>query len=595
MTTANYDLLADDAAKRAQWLVEIDMLRCDNQYTQAPCTAPDGGDGLRCWYSFPTCQDRVNYVTSTRTLYFCFQDVPWSDDTLQVYPLLQKLVAVPQKIDARRLHTFPEQLNLSMALDYLPPPPDHDKGSAFFNTGSPGEFWANLFARNLNYSGRPVRVKRGFYSADDFALADFQQIGPEYRLKAYSISDAAVKITCESKLADLDKRQIPFAVSDDNLITDAAGISSVATTINVTSAAEFPDPAEFTRNTMYVEIENEIMELTAIDTALDTLTVANRGSFGTSPSFHPMGAQVTHVVGFSSDVVGTPDNPMEIMQDLLEWAGIAAADVDTTSFDTIKEVVWPEDNCARLIRRPKKVSELLQQLRETRGVAIFLDTSGKFAAATLLPDEDGTALTDTNFIEDSLTIEVDDEARISRVLYLYDPVEDNASNTDDFAKVVVEINTDLEDANLFGDKREKVILDQWLDPGAIIAEVRNIARRLISRFRFGLRTFTFQLEIADATAINVGDALTVNTFKVLGVDGAAETRPVLVTAKREVDRTRVEFQAVDVNFSGRFFRMGPEAMTATYTDGDANLIYGYWGDASDNTVGVRNVDGYIYF
>ncbi len=56
--SAAYLAAAVAYSKNPQWLVEIDLDRCGNTYTDATggstCTASNAGDGARCFYSFPT-------------------------------------------------------------------------------------------------------------------------------------------------------------------------------------------------------------------------------------------------------------------------------------------------------------------------------------------------------------------------------------------------------------------------------------------------------------------------------------------------------------------------------------------------------------
>jgi hypothetical protein len=599
MTTALYDRFAEDGTKRVQWLVEIDLFRCDNTYTQAPCTAADAGDGSRCYYSFPTCQDPTNFIAATRTFRFCLSDVPWADPDVQVFPLLKRIVPVPQAIDPTRLNVFPEKIQLQMGLAYNPPPPDHDKGSGFFNSTRFGEFWRNLIARNPNYSGRAVRIYRGFSFSDvltgsgidGFPLADFEKVGPTYQLKAFDIRKSTVTIVCESPLAELDKRQVPIVLSEDNVLEGA--VLGSTTTWDVTNASEVPEPTDFTRNKVYLEVESEIVEVTARDTGLNQLTVV-RGAFGTTAVGHADQTRITHVVAFGKDN-GDPDNAVEVIQDLMEWAGVAVADVDTAAFDSVKEESWPEFNIIRIVRKTKKVSKLIQQLRETRGIAVFIDSAGKWSCTTTLPNRDGVTLSDDECMFNTVEFSEDDEQRTTRVLFYYDPTEDNAFEPEDFAKVVVVIDAELESDNFFDGKREKVIIDNWLDPNAAISEIANLGQRLITRLRFGTRVFSFKLETKDATDLNVGENRNIQTFRRLGIDGQAEVRPVLIVAKSEADRGSTSFEAMDTNFGGRFLRMGENTMTDSYDAGTtAERAYGYWGDG-DNRVGTINEAGYIYY
>ena len=587
--TANYDAQADAYSKRVQWLVEIDLDRCDNEYTSAvapsTCTASDAGDGSRCFFTFGTCQDPANFRTDTtglRTYRFCLSDVPWSDTALPAYPYLKQLVSVPQRIDPKKLFTFPERVKCRMALDWAPLPLDRDKTTSNSSTG--GEFWKNLMARNRNYPGRALRIKRGFSVAAGFVVADFAQVGPEYKLSQMNIDGDVCVIEAESPLADLDKRKIPSQLSKDNLLNGAIDDSQV--TITVDDASEIPDPALFSRNVLYIEVgtnkPREIMAVTGRNTSTHVLDVT-RGQFGTTAALHVDDEKVALVAAFGT-ATGGAKTVTAVMQDILEYAGVAAAKVTTADFTRIENVAWPRADTLRVVRKPKSAAKLIQELREMRGIMLFLDTAGNFAAEVLAPNQNAPVLTDEELMDVSVT--EDDESRITRCLYYYTPVEDNPRDPEDFEVAVIVINTDLELANNFGDQRELIVMDHWLSSGATVAAVRNICRRVITFRSFGSRIIKFDLDVKNA-ALNVGDSRTLKTRHITDTLGTIEARTVIVVAKRETKRSIVTYEAIDTNFAGPFFRIGPDTVAGTWdTATDEDKAYGYWGDA-DNRVGVK--------
>jgi hypothetical protein len=591
MPSAAYTAAAEAFGKQVQWLVEIDLDRCDNTYTLAPCTASDAGDASRCFYSFQTCQDAANFTKGTKTWRFCLNDVPWPDPATAVHPYLRKMVPVPQEIDPAKLFVFPEQITLEFASDYTPPASDSDKlgatGNELYNTGAIGEFWRNLFARNPNYPGRAVRIKRGF-NATSFVLSDFEQVGPAYKLKEVKYSREVVTVTCESPLADLNKRKIPWAISEDNTIQDVGGINNSVTTVNVLDGTEYPDPADFTRNTVYVEMESEICEVTSI--TANALTIV-RGSFGTSAAAHAAGVKVSHVACFGASD-GTADNALEVLQDLMEWAGVAAADVDTDKFDAVKEEAWPDDDVLRTVRKQKTVAKLMQELRELRSILVFIDSAGKWAAAIMGPASSAAVLDDDSLILDSIGVDTDEEERVTRVYLYYSTSEDSPSDPDDFNKAVVVIDSDLEGANNFNDQKDETVMDAWVDASYAVAKIRNLARRIITRRAYGVRVISFDLEVLNGT-VNVGDARTLTTRHILDTRGTAEPRPVIITAKKESGRARNSYSAVDTNYNGRYLRIGPDTMTENYDSAtDEDKAFGYIGDA-DNRVGTTKEPGYV--
>ena len=584
--TAAYTAAASDYTKKVQWLVEIDLDRCDNEYTTAPCTAIDAGDGARCFFSFPTCQDQANFVKVTRTYRFCLNDVPWPDTATAVYPLLKKITQTPHKVSTASFFSYPDTISFTMFKDWAPPAADNDKVT--HNTALSGEFWRNLFSRNRNYSGRAVRMLRGF-DASGFVLADFEQVGPEYTLADVDFSAGECKITAESPLAKLRQRKIPFPISDDNQLTTTVNAS--VTTWVVTDGGEYPDPATghlggaFVRNTIYAECESEIVSITSISG--NNLTVV-RGQFGTTAVGHTAPIDCTHVACFGT-TAGAAVNSVDTLQDLMEWAGIAAADVNTTKFNNMRDINWPGDDVVRVVRKSKTVARLMQEIREVRGILVYLDDAAKWAADLI-----GPRIAVASYDDDSMrnvTVTESDKDRRTRIALWYDPTKEDARDPEDFAKAVVVVDANLETANNYGDVRERQVLDLWLNPAHPAAKVRNLARRLIARSGHGIRMLEFELEIKDGVRY-VGDAVTLATRELTDFYGNQVSVPAVMVSRKEAGRGAIRYTAVDTNFSGKFFIIGPDTMTDAYDSAtDADKAFGYWGDA-DNRVGSSLVEGY---
>ena len=589
--SAAYTAAAADFSKQVQWLVEIDLDRCAEQYTQAPCTAADAGDGARCFYSFQTCQDAANYNKGTRTYRFHLNDVPWPDTATVAYPLLAKITQAPHRVSTSSFFSYPDKITFKMLRDYAPPVPDHDKGGTapneFYNTTAVGEFWRNLFSRNRNYSGRAVRLLRGF-NASGFVLSDFEQVGPPYRLSKVKFTPGGCDITVESPLAKLKDTEIPFSISEDNLSTKALNNSELV--ITATDGAEFPDPADYTRNNIYVEIEDdtngdEICLVSSIST--NNLTVV-RGSFGTTAVAHAANVRLRHVCCFGTTAAAAV-NSVDTLQDLMEWATVVSGDVDTTAFNALRDIYWPNDDVLRIVRTTRTVARLMQEIRDSRGILVYLDADAKWSASMI-----GPAAPVASYDDDSMrkvVVMEDDTERRTRVAIWYDPVEDSAKEPADFRKAIIVVDSDLETANNYGDVRERKIMDLWLAPSYAAAKIRNLARRIITRTAHGDRSITFELEVKDGVRY-VGDAVELQTRELTDIYGTQLTVPGIIVSRREAGRGAMQFTAADSNFSGRFFVWGPDTMTDAYdTATEDDKRYGYWGD-TNNRVGSSFLEGY---
>lgn len=586
---SNYTDQRDAFGRQVQWLVEIDLDRCSLVYGVGSCTAVGTADGDYCWYSLPTCQVPSVYAREVKTYRFCLNDVPWPDSSVAVFPLIDEIDNVPQEIRADKLDTYPEKIKVKFYFDHNPPPQDHDKG--VYNTSTAGEFWRNLVARNRNYVNRPLRVKRGFY-ASGFALADFVQVGPEFNVTAISIDGNRATLTAESPLAKLNKLKLPYDISEDNTLQ--ASIDATVTSCTVLDADEFPNPSTFTRNYVYAKIENEIVRVTALDTATNVLTIT-RAQIGTTGASHAAGVKPDHVLHLGGQ--GASCAVGDAMLDLLEWAGFSGTTVvNTASFAELNDSFWPETNIYGYVTKSQEIAKHMRLLREPRGLVLYIDSDGKWAVTPMAPNQDATELNEDNLVYDSVRAYDDDEDRVTRCSFFYDPNEDNASDPKDFAKWVIVIDNDLEADEYFGDVRAFTQSDPWISPAADISEIRNVANRIITRLGGGRRSFTFELELRDAD-LGVGDTCTVLSRQVLNAAGNPDPRPCVVTARKESSNARFQYRAEDLGLHpfGRYLRIGPNTMADDYDDAtDDDKAYGYWGD-TDNRVGTLKELGYIFW
>lgn len=588
--TASYTAQVDAFGRQVQWLVEIDLDRCSRTYTTSPCTATDAGDGLRCYYSYSTCQDQANYAKETRTYRFCLNHVPWPDNATPCFPFLEEFTVIPQKVDSDRLLVFPESVDLRMVCDANPLAPDVDRGAGYYNTTTAGEFWRNLVARNTNYVGRALRIKRGFNVAG-FALADFEQVGPTFKIRQIQFDRDRVTVTAESGLADLSKISVPWTTSDNNVLQ--ATVTGSATSFTVRDGSEFPDPADYTRNTIYVSVESEICQVSSISS--NTLTVV-RGALGTEAVAHVAGKRVQNVASFGTPAA--PQAPTDMILDVLEWAKVPSADIDTASFTAVKDNYWQSADMHAVIRRPKKASELMARIREPRGILVYLNKAGKWACVYMGPATAAGALTDDHLIYGKTSLNHDDQERLTRVSFWWDPVTESTSSqmlADSYERGAIFIDASLENPLNYNDQRGDVFVDAYLWSQVPSSRVANIARRIVTRRRAGVWSISFQLDIKDAT-YGIGEMVTITTDQRLGTNGLAASVPYLITARKEVSEAVVEYHGIDMGSAavGRYARIGPDTIAATYgTASDSDKGYAYWGDSSTNQVGSPAVDGYL--
>lgn len=594
MPTARYNAEVAAFGRQVQWLVEIVLDRCSLTYgtvAQSGCgVAADLGDGARCYYSYSTCQNIGAYTKTTKTYRFCLNNVPWPDAANPAFPYLKGFVAVAQKIDPQRLTVWPQALTCEFLLDFNPHPPDRDKTR--FNTGIVGEFWRNLIARNRNYPGRIIRIKRGF-NTSAFLLSDFEQIGPDYKIKEIDIAKDVVQIRGESILADISKTQVPWTISGVNTLQ--ADIADGDTSLTVKDGTQFPDPTTISRSTVYVQIEAEVLKVSSI--ATNTLTVV-RGQLGTTAAAHKKGQKLSHIVTIGS--ASSPRTPTDAILDILEWAKVPSASINTTAFDAIRDGYWSGADLNAKLSKPMSATEIITRIREPRALLIYTDTTGKITCGVIGPQSSTQTLTDDNFVLDSVSVNEDQDARITRMAFWYDPdSQDQGSQnkiTDQYHRGVVAIDASLEQTINYGDSRAETITDAFLDPNVGASRVYSMAKRMITRRGNGVRTIIFRTDLKNA-GIAIGEVVSITTKQILSATGAADTRQFLISSRKETTPSTVEFEGIDLSISGRFLRIMSNSATDSYDSASQaeKDSGGYWGDASDNTVGTANDAGYVFW
>jgi hypothetical protein len=214
--------------------------------------------------------------------------------------------------------------------------------------------------------------------------------------------------------------------------------------------------------------------------------------------------------------------------------------------------------------------------------------------APVLPTDLPTAITDdANIIAGSVSVDDNDESRISRALIAYNlPAGGSADSTDDFTNIRIELDEDAEERQNYGEARLRVILTEWLQPsGGPSAEY--FTQHLIERFRNGARLFSAKLELKD-DAIGLGAYIQVNTKHVQDVHGNNLNSIMQVTKKKQLDDGTFEIEALDTGLLGRYGKYTPDGF-ADYTSAtDTQKSYGYYSD-DRGFVGSPVVPGYLYW
>ena len=577
------------------------------------CEISDQGNGSRCYYSRPTCQDPDNfnaghtYETTARgkglrEFRFCRKNAPLPLAGEEVLPYLINVPTAAQEIDAERAITVNERATFEFEDDASPGIWNvrQSSESMLVNTATgTGTFWRRWAAIYRNY-GNPegyVIRKVGFVEAAG-TEADYQSRG-KYLIRNWEAIDRKIKLTCGDRLK-LTRKSIPAKIDETNLLT--AKITSGATSMIVSDASQITTPAiNGTDYLVVIELEPdtsraEKVNVTAIDLNTNTVTI-QRGRWGTTATSHARQIPFREVAEFGTERA-TPSsaplgkNPIDIVLELYHYTGLGASEIDSAALQSERDTWLPSTintttgveigpSFRRTVTEAIEAEELVRQIRDLTMLLMWVNDSqmvtGKLYAP-ILPTDTATVIDDdSNLIAGSISVDDNDETRISRALIAYNlPAGSSPDSTDDFNQIRIELDEDAEERQYYGEARLKIILTEWLQPsGGTSAEY--FTTHLIERFRHGARLLRAKLEIKD-DAVGLGSYIQVNTKHIQDVHGNNINSIMQVVKKKQLDDRTFEIEALDTGLFHRYFFWAPDGLPDYTSATDDNKKYGYYSD-----------------
>jgi hypothetical protein len=597
-----------------------------NRYASS-CTAPDLGDGARCYYSFPTCQDKANFnpgnffeataaLKGIREFRFCMKNAPAPLGGEPIRPLILSLDHASQKIDPEKSITVTERVSVKMEEDNAPGLWDADKATQGAKVNTPleqGTFFRRFLAIYKNYANPDCYgiVKRGFVAAG-MTEALYEQRG-RYLIQNISFDSSgnpALNLTDRLKLL---RKNIPAKISTTNLLR--AAIDNAVTTIPVDDASEFSDPPTDGSYKVTILIDTEKMNVTARDLTANTLTVDGRARWGTAAASHVNNSAIKELAEFGTERTTPTLTPlgMKVMDAvimLVRMGGIAAADIDSAGLQTQGDTWFPGSVdpatgivTGTLFRRTVTdqldLEKLLTEVREVLMLDIFVGENQSITGhlfAPALPTVSLPTLTDdANLLADSISVDDNDESRLTRVIVAYDLATGAKGDTvGDYNDGVVEVEPELESVAGYGEQRMKIILSQWIGINDS-ATATKAAAHILGRYRQGVRKVAAAIDLKDDT-VKTGDFVLVTTKRLQKATGATDSnRQMLVVSKEPQDDGTINLQLVDAVLPGRPGFIAP----AGYPDYDSASFdqrrYCYIGTAGANKVGAASDDGYTIY
>lgn len=158
------------------------------------CRAFDAGDGRRCFFTFPTCQDKENNKIDSdgpsagiRSYYFMPHNrpVPTRIDEI-VHPYIRRIGVAKQKIDPKKAVTRTDRMLIRLVEDFEPAVFDLDKLPGIVNTSNDGSFGRLFLDRHRNYVDRALTIKEGFVDNRATTRARYNLGGDTYSHSGYT-------------------------------------------------------------------------------------------------------------------------------------------------------------------------------------------------------------------------------------------------------------------------------------------------------------------------------------------------------------------------------------------------------------------------
>lgn len=521
-------------------LVELQVNRCGLVYGQAPCTAT-GSPGFECYNTFNTCQDKANYLPVASKIYLETQNavsrIQDDDSDRFTLPILTGFPRYTSTQLKRGDGVAVRGGVQIQAMDFTGPAyskPDYIDPYIDTREQSNGTFW-NRFRSLWPYTNRSV-LRIISQKNSPGAVQHVQ----EYRLESIQGPDPTGKVVLKGRdvltAIDQDQAQTPLA---DTAELDSA-INASQTTITITGLNPFawPDSGAFI-------CEDELIFYAAINRGTGQLTGCVRGYGNSEAASHDAGTECQPSRLFEDM------NICDVLYELLTVdAGIDPGNipytqgVDPTAQWDAERTAWLEGyTINKAVLQPTGVARLLDELCEQAHVNLWyipeLQEIWISATNTGVAGQSAIPITDSiHMLAGSVKMVEREKRMISQAWAYYNPINMVESGSPrDYGDVDIQVNTELESVNAWGQKRVSSFLGSWLYAAGNIALVTN--QRIISERSLPQYEITFQTDYS--TLLYVGTFINLRTDYFQAPDGTPlewtwqiiKARDVIPTARRE--------------------------------------------------------------
>lgn len=584
-----YGTIVKMISRMPSTLVIITLDYCTRTFGTSPCLAT----GTKCYNTFPTCKYLSAYNKTTKDYKFTLREKPLP------FPGPRPYLKSEQYLSTEILPDEAVTIDHRVTLEFYDEP-DSDVGiDPYVSDRSTvqGTFWRKLKARNSNYKGRYVKIKKGFIYTG-FTENDYV----EYFLGVIDnieIAGGIAKVIVKGLLQ----------VTNDEYPKTCDGTIKAAITSGSASFIAIEKKSSTTQYsaTGYVSVESDsgVPEIIYYgsrsydsatgETTFSTLTRGQYTSLGwQSATAHAIDKKIQQVIVYDNQ------NIVDVAKSILNAVGISDTYIDTTQFTSEKNTWLAWANVTRILHKPQKAKQYLKEIKEQFLVSIWQGEDMKIKIKYLGPNVPGQTyytINDTaNIIHQSVSVDDNEASRVTRVIFYHSQLPDTGgSEKDDFGGVVVQVDADAEDPKSYNEEKERVIWGTWIQGNTLSG---LLGAKILQRFRDGMKIIPFDLELKDASGsttsdhLRVGDVFELTTESLQGIDGVAETKLFQVTKKEQKSQGRFALKAIDAKIGyGRWGFIAPAGYpnygSATTAQKEYAFIADSAGKMSDGTDGYK--------
>ena len=516
----------DDISVRLIDLIIMKLDVCLNDFgvdngTTSFCTAT----GTRCWKTFGNCKDPANYQKGVRE--FKFSSAPVDFEGYR--PYVDSVKISPTEI--LRDDTKSARLYVAMLPDI-----DFDVGIDpywdFRETHDETDYWPLFLARNEFFEGREILHYQGV-EGQTLAEYDLKFSGKLDDVTVDALNTPTWQAVDQLQALGKDDKELPIKLEAELAASITAG--DVEMTLTNFDNVGTPGGGE----TLYVQIEDEIIGYTGTTPAQNKLTGLVRGSIFTTAAAHGEEEAVKNIRYFA------PAHPFDLMDELLSVdGGIDPAFIEAADFTKYRDFPYPEIDYSALILEgdSAKVRDLYFELVGLTFCRSWQGEAGTIRIRRRVMNEPASAYRDIkhtgNIVQDSMRFQNKTKARYTRARIFW-----NKSAIDDFdevksySRVTIGVDADIEGPNGLNKQKPFDVLDRWHWRGMETDEnledyLRDLSTRLAWFQKYPPRVIPLQLHIKDS-GIETGEFIRLTTPRLRNVDNTTFTDEKFQVLKRE--------------------------------------------------------------